>query len=179
MRNGAIARACLGLVILAAVVQIAGPVGSASPAPTESGSFRLLRTIHFKNPVVDCHGSRAFDCVETSTVPESFDLGAATGPLDVSMTMTITYRTTAGDGASVIATMRPKVGGRLMAPGVLPIRPSTRVTTTTLRWTETGAPPDLYRLGFQIEHDGRSKLPMRVWAPKITLVIEGWVGGVH
>jgi hypothetical protein len=165
------------LIVLAFLALTAAPSGSSTPAPAESGTFRLLRTIKFKDPVVDCHGSHAFDCVETSTVPESFDLSAASGPLDVSMTLTITYRTTAHDAASVVATMKPVVSDKLMSPGRLPLRPSSHATTTTIRWTNRGAPPDLYRLGFQIEHSSASKLPMKIWASKVTVVIEAWVGG--
>lgn len=154
------------------------PSESQTSAPAGSGTFRFLRTIRFHIPVVDCHDlAGSFDCVETSTVPESFDLGAATSTLDVAMTLTVTYRTTRHDPVSIIATMRPVVEDRLMLPGRLPLRPSTITTTTTLRWTAEDVPPDVYRLGFQIEYGAAARLPLKIWAPKITVLLEAWQGG--
>lgn len=163
--------------VLAFLWWTAAPSGSLSPAPAESGTFRLLRTIRFDSPVVSCSGDQGSDCVEISTTPEVFDLRAATSTLDVTMTLTITYRTTAHDPAVVYATLRPKVAGRLMKPGRLPLRASTTGTTTTLRWTAEDVPPDLYRLGFQIEYGKSATLPLRIRAPKVTLLIEAWEGG--
>jgi len=160
------------------VLGFATPSVSVTPAPSETGSFRLLRTIHFKYPVVFCHGvPGSFDCVENATVPETFDLSAASSPLDISMTVTITYRTTRGDAALLTATLRPKVAGRYMDPGGLPLRPTTSTTTTTLRWTAHNVPPDVYRVGFQTTYGRNAKLPLKIWAPKMTVLIEAWTGG--
>lgn len=33
------------------------------------------------------------------------------------------------------------------------------------------------RLGFQVEYDAADKLLLRIWTPKMTLLIEAWEGG--
>jgi len=176
MRKALLRVATVGSALL--IVALATPSGSVTPAPSETGTFRLLRTIHFKYPVVDCHGLQgSFDCVENSTVPETFDVSAASSPLDVSMTVTVTYRTTRDDAAFLTATLRPKVAGRYMEPGGLPLRPATATTTTTLRWTARDVPPDVYRVGFQTTYGRNAKLPLKIWEPKATVLIEAWTGG--
>jgi len=160
------------------VLGMATPSGSSTIAPRETGTFRLLRTIHFKYPVVDCHGLQgSFDCVENSTVPETFDISAASSAVDVLMTLTVTYRTTGGDAAFLTATLRPKAAGKYMDPGGLPLRPSTTTTTSTLRWTASDVPPDVYRIGFQTTYGRNAKLPLKIWEPKATMIIEAWTGG--
>lgn len=165
-------------VAAALIMWLAAPSGSRSAAPSGSGTFRLLRTIRFDYPVVECHGDGVFDCVETSAQPESFDLSSAASSLDIAMTVTISYRTTRHDPAVLYATLRPKLESRLMKPGRLSLRPTTTTTTTTLRWTADDLPPDLYRLGFQIEYGRAAELPLRIWAPKMTVLLEAWEGGV-
>ena len=161
------------------VIGFGTPSGSVTPTPDETGAFRLLRTMHFKAPVVDCHELQgSFDCVETSTVPETLDVSAATSAVDVAMTVTLTYRTTRDASAYVTATLRPTAAGKYMQPGGLPLRSTTSTTTTTLRWTARDVPPDSYRVGFQTTYGRNAELPLKIWEPKITVLIEAWTGGV-
>jgi hypothetical protein len=99
--------------------------------------------------------------------------------VDITVTITLSYRTTRGDPASVQLLIDDGTeGDEWMRPRSFPLRPTTTRTTTTLTWLKKDVPAAGKAYTFQFFAKPRHALEnARVSGKRLIVVIESWTAG--
>ena len=179
MRKG---RMLGGLVVVAAGASaltaglLAGIVGAGQPQAGSEAVSRVERTFDTLRSLCDV------DFCVVGAIPIQVTMPADQAHVDVTLTVTLAYRTSRNDGAVVFAGVDD--GTPPSAPmnprGGFPLAPSQRSTSTTLTWQKRGLPAAGRDYTFELSissrglsGDGRSYVRGR----KLSVVIETWSAG--
>jgi hypothetical protein len=101
--------------------------------------------------------------------------------VDITVTITLPYRTTRGDPASVQLLIDDGAEGEAMRPGSFPLRPTTTRTTTTLTWLKKDVPAAGKAYTFRLFAKPRRTVgdlgKSSVSGQRLIVVIESWTAG--
>jgi hypothetical protein len=166
------------LVVLAIIVVATAAVGvtaAVTRTPDSTGVSRLERVIS-----QSWGGNCGSDFCGIADVPIPYTTPQAPEAVDVTATITLTYRTSRGDSASadlVLDDGTPPYE-RMRPRNPYPLRPSVRATSTTLTWFRRDVPAagQSYTFHFTASPSGGSP-PSSVSGSKLTIVIESWTAG--
>jgi hypothetical protein len=162
------------LVLIAAAATAIGVTAAVTRTQDSSGVSRVERVVaagwESSCDLDDCAIGVTQIPYTTPTAPEA---------VDVTVTITLDYRTTRGDAARAGLTLddgTPPL--QPMRPGSYPLRPTARRTTTTLTWLKK----DLAAAGQAYTFEFAASLRFgdrhaEVSGRKLTVVIESWTAG--
>jgi hypothetical protein len=159
-----------GLAVLAAAVPAAARL-TERIAVSEAPVQRIVKTFP-DGPSISCHGDACgIGLAEPVPVLTPEDSTAA----NVSVTLTVEYHTSPGDGAR-ISLRSAQARTSELRPGAFLLAPSVRPTTTTLVWSEAELPTGGQAYSFRPLLQGVNKGPagIEVHVTKMTMVIELW-----
>jgi hypothetical protein len=177
------ARIALVGVGLALGLLVAVTSSASQPAQTgadSTGVSRVERTIIFPSPWRSTCSGNACTVRTLFSIPMATPAG--TPAVDVTVTVSLDYRITAGDFARAHLRFGPQSGSLVaMPPGRFPLRSTTGdADATTLSWAAQnitgGGQTYVFELSIHA-HDGSSDRRATVTGTRLTAVVEGWSAG--
>lgn len=108
-----------------------------------------------------------------------FPVPSELGRADITASLTVQYRTSAGDGARLIARMRPPTADwAKMRPGPFTLGPAAKGTTTTVTWTLPNQEPtgDEFTFSFEITKAPGERPTSRARVSEAVLVLTATPG---
>ncbi len=164
-------------------------VGAALVQPDPStGASRIERTVanrwkaeYVGSPTTRAARSASPVCVGAIPFRTRFTTPAGHQTVDMTVTATLDYRTSSGDGVSVDADLYHVGGNEVVAlrPAEHRLAPSRARTSTTLQWIKEGvqAAGREYALALQAEADCRLLNRSFAAGRRTTVVVETWTAG--
>jgi hypothetical protein len=164
----------IALALFAAAAAAVAVTAAVTRTPDSSGVSRVERVSSQR-----WGGSCDLDACGILVVPIPYTTPAGPEAVDVTVTLTLTYRTTGGasahaglsldDGTPPYERMRPRSSYRL--------RPSSRLTSTTLTWLKRDVPAAGQTYTFRFSAAPASGGHSSVVGTKLAIVIESWTAG--
>ena len=164
----------IALALFAAAAAAVGVTAAVMRTPDSSGVSRVERVSSQR-----WGGSCDLDACGIFDVPIPYTTPAGPEAVDVTVTLTLTYRTTGGasahaglsldDGTPPYERMRPRSS--------YPLRPSSRLTSTTLTWLKRDVPAAGQTYTFHFSAAPAFGGHSSVVGTKLAIVIESWTAG--
>jgi hypothetical protein len=167
-----------GAAVVLLSLSILLPVTAQDPEPDVSRTVHVYRG----RPVASVTCTRTEQEVLCSaSVPDDvvFNIPSELGRVDITASLTVAYRTSAGDGARLIATLEtPADGADQMRPGAFVLGPAPDGTSTTMTWVAPNRQPtdDAYAFGFEITGARGTRGPYKAAVLEAVVVITATPG---
>jgi hypothetical protein len=160
------------VVVIALIVVAAAAVGVTAAVmrtPDSTGVSRVERVSSLR-----WGGTCDLDFCGIAVVPIPYTTPTAPEAVDVTVTLTLTYRTTRGDSAHAGLSLDD---GTPMRPRTYPLRPSVAPTSTTLTWLKRDVPAAGQAHTFHFSAAPAFGGHSSVVGTKLAIVIESWTAG--
>jgi hypothetical protein len=164
----------IALALFAAAAAAVGVTAAITRTPDSSGVSRVERVSSQR-----WGGSCDLDACAIVDLPIPYTTPAGPEAVDMTVALTLTYRTTGGasayaglsldDGTPPYERMRPS--------SQYPLRPSTRLTSTTLTWLKRDVPAAGKTYTFHFSGAPGFGGHSSVVGTKLAIVIESWTAG--
>ena len=163
----------LTLVLIAAAATAVGVTAAVTRTEDSTGVSRVERVI-----TTGWGSTCDLDACAIGVTPISYTTPTAPEAVDVTVTVTLDYRTTRGDPARAGLSLSDGTPPfQPMRPRSYPLRPTVQPTTTTLTWLKRDLPAAGQAYTFQFSASPPFGGQSEVSGKKLTVVIESWTAG--